>query len=184
MDISAGYIQIKVTADLQNKLTSLTDWGFCGIINGENLILNKITVVKRFYDEQTVYVGPTMLTWGDDGRFGIAARYFEQLNPGAKLIFYLEQTGNWGQVQINDGYWANADMVFPEIGGSYITTDNLGGKDVTRIELTLTETVLSHILGARGSYFGLNTDYCGNGGACMIVQGSDMIINKVTVRNI
>jgi hypothetical protein len=75
-------------------------------------------------------------------------------------------------------------MVFPEIGGSYITTDNLGGKDVTRIELTLTETVLSHILGARGSYFGLNTDYCGNGGACMIVQGSDMIINKVTVRNI
>ena len=72
-------------------------------------------------------------------------------------------------------------MNFPEIGGAYITTDNLGGKDVTKIELTLTKEVLDHILATAGDYFGLNTNYQGDGRVGMVVQGSDMIINKVCI---
>ena len=181
MDISAGYVHVKVTEDILEKYTTLTDWGYCGIIQGESLILTKIEVVEEVPQEITIYEGPTMLTWGDDGRFGLAMTYFEAAQPGSKLIFYLEQTENWGQAQLNDGWWANGDMNFPEIGGAYITTDNLGGKDVTKIELTLTKEVLDHILATAGDYFGLNTNYQGDGRVGMVVQGSDMIINKVCI---
>ena len=44
MDISAGYIHIKVTDDILTKFTTFTDWGYSGIIQGENVILTKITV--------------------------------------------------------------------------------------------------------------------------------------------
>jgi hypothetical protein len=72
-------------------------------------------------------------------------------------------------------------MNFPEIGGAYITTDNLGGKDVTRIALTLTEDILDHILATSGDYFGLNSQFQGDGRVAMVIQGSDMIINKVCI---
>ncbi len=107
--------------------------------------------------------------------------YFEAAVPGSKLIFYLEQTEAWGQLQLNDGWWANADMNFPEIGGAYITTDNLGGKDVTRIALTLTADLLDHIKACPGDYFGLNTEFKGDGRVAMVIQGSDIILKKVTI---
>ncbi|MBO5562588.1 MAG: hypothetical protein J5939_02600, partial [Bacteroidales bacterium] len=37
-------IAIPVTADVAEKFTTITDWGYCGIIQGENLIVNKITI--------------------------------------------------------------------------------------------------------------------------------------------
>lgn len=181
MDISSGYISIKVTEDILTKFTTFVDWGYSGIIQGESLILTKIEVVEDIPQEVTIFKGPVSLTWGDDGRFGLAMSYFEKATPGSKLIFYFEQTENWGQVQLNDGWWANADMTFPEIGGAYITTDNVGGKDVTRLELTLTEAVLNHILASPGDYFGLNTDYQGDGRVAMVIQGSDWIIKEVTI---
>jgi hypothetical protein len=181
MDISSGYISIKVTEDILTKFTTLVDWGYSGIIQGESLILTKIEVVEDIPQEVTIFKGPVSLTWGNDGRFGLAMSYFEKATPGSKLIFYFEQTESWGQVQLNDGGWANADMTFPEIGGAYITTDNVGGKDVTRLELTLTEAVLNHILATPGDYFGLNTDYQGDGRVAMVIQGSDWIIKEVTI---
>jgi len=151
------------------------------IIQGSGLTFTKVEIVAEIPQEVTIYEGPTTLTWGDDGRFGLAMTYFEAAQPGSKLIFYFEQTEGWGQVQLNDGWWANDAMNFPEIGGAYITTDNVGGKDVTRLELTLTEDVLNHILATAGDYFGLNTDYKGDGRVAMVIQGSDWIINKVCI---
>ena len=99
-------------------------------------------------------------------------------------MFYFTQTENWGQVQINDGWWANGDMNFPEIGGAYINTDNVGGKDVTRLALTLTNDILSHLKATAGDYFGMNTNYVGDGRVAIVVQGSDWIIDKVSVEYI
>ncbi len=172
----------EILENIQANKGDCEDKTACGIIiQGSGLTFTKIEIVCDIPQEVTIYEGPTALTWGDDGRFGLAMTYFEAAKPGSQLIFYLEQTENWGQAQLNDGWWANADMNFPEIGGAYITTDNLGGKDVTRIALTLTEEVLDHILATAGDYFGLNTNYQGDGRVGMVVQGSDMIINKVCI---
>ena len=129
----------------------------------------------------TIFEGPVSLTWDDSGRFGLAMSYFEVAHAGSKLIFYVEQSDAWGQIQLNDGWWANGDMYFPEIGGAYITTDNIGGKDVTKVELTLTADVLNHILATAGDYFGVNTKYQGDGRVGMVIQGSDMTVTKVCI---
>jgi hypothetical protein len=37
-------IEIYITEDLAEKMLTLTDWGYCMIFQGNNIILNKVTV--------------------------------------------------------------------------------------------------------------------------------------------
>ena len=42
--IQDGRISVPVTPDIAEKFTTLTDWGYCGILQGESLIINKISI--------------------------------------------------------------------------------------------------------------------------------------------
>ena len=42
--IKDGRISIPVTPDIAEKFTTLTDWGYCGILQGQSLIVNKISI--------------------------------------------------------------------------------------------------------------------------------------------
>lgn len=179
--IEKGYISFEVTPEVYAKFTDKQNWGSALIVQGKFLTVSMISLTHFVPQEKTIFQGPVSLTWGDDGRFGLALSYFEDLNPGSQIIFYFKQTENWGQVQINDGWWGNSDMNFPEIGGAYITTDNVGGKDVTSLALTLTQEMLDHLKATPGDYFGLNTDYQGDGRVAMVIQGQDWIIEKITI---
>ena len=104
----------------------------------------------------------------DEPRVYIPASEFEREIPSdAKLKIYFVQKEAWGQVQINDGNWQNDGIVFPELGENkcYITTDNVGGKDVTELELTLTPELVERFRTNNG----------------IILQGSDWIISKVSI---
>ena len=172
------YYSIKLTAA---DIDMLVNKGGL-VMTGANYTLTKITLTSEISQEITVYEGPTALTWGDDGRFGLAMNYFEGLNAGAKMIIYFSQTDAWGQVQFNDGWWANGSVSFPELGGAYLNTDNAGGKDVTKMELTLTQELLDHIKATAGDYWGTNSDYRnGDTRVAFVIQGSDWIIEKITV---
>ena len=181
-DLSEGYIAIELDADRAEKFTTLTDWGQYGILQGENFIVTGISLIQFGETEKVLFEGPVSLTWGDDGRFGLAMSFFEKAAPDSKLIVYFHQTENWGQVQFNDGSWDNSGIVFPELGGPILNTDNVGGKDVEKIELTLTASILEVIRSRPGDYFGLNTEYQDDGRVGMIIQGSDWIIDKVTIQ--
>lgn len=171
-----GYLSIKLTdADL-SELVNNGGLVLCGAF----FTVTKVQLVREIPQEITVYQGPCNLTWDDTGRFGIAMKYFEQCTVGSKLIFYINQNEKWGQIQLNDGWWANGDMKFSELGNdAYIKPDYIAA-DVTRVELTLSEAVLSHILATPGDYFGINTD-TGDGRCGMVIQGSDWTINMVTI---
>ena len=181
-DLSEGYIAIELDADRAEKFTTLTDWGQYAILQGENFIVTGISLIQFGETEKVLFEGPVSLTWGDDGRFGLAMSFFEKAAPDSKLIVYFHQTENWGQVQFNDGSWGNSGIVFPELGGPILNTDNVGGKDVEKIELTLTASILEVIRSNPGNYFGLNTEYQDDGRVGMIIQGSDWIIDKVTIQ--
>ena len=166
---SAGELTIQIPSGLEGiyELKLISD-------NGE--IAYDIRIVPA---ETIAYEGPTMLTWGDDGRFGIDMSFFKEAKPGDKLKLYFTQNDTWGQVQFNNGAWGNGSMNFPEIGGAYLTTDNVGGKDVTEYSLTLTEEVLNDILSNPGDYFGLNSSYNVTGVSGMVIQGSDWNVEKI-----
>ena len=171
-------VEVKLTKEI---IDHLVDQGGL-ILTGQDYKFSKISLIREISQEITVYEGPTALTWGDDGRFGLAMNYFEGLNAGAKMIIYFSQTDAWGQVQFNDGWWKNDVVSFPELGGAYLNTDNAGGKDVTKMELTLTQELLDHIKATAGDYWGTNSDYHnGDTRVAFVIQGSDWIIEKITV---
>ena len=98
------------------------------------------------------------------------------------MIVYFTQTADWGQVQFNNGWWDNSSVSFPELGGAYLTTDNAGGKDVTKVELTFTQELLDHLKSAPGDYWGLNADYKnGDTRVAFVIQGQNWIIDEITV---
>lgn len=74
----------------------------------------------------------------------VLASWFPGIQPGSKLTFYFEQYGGWGQFKLNLGDWGKYN--FPEIpdssdGGQMVTTDILGGYDVTQFSITITDNL-------------------------------------------
>ncbi len=178
LDPGATYCAIKLAAA---DIDALVNQGGL-VITGTFFTVSSVTLTNEISQEITIYKGPTALTWDDSGRFGLAMNYFEGLNAGAKMIIYCTQTDAWGQVQFNDGWWANTTVSFPELGGAYLNTDNAGGKDVTRVELTLTQELLDHLKATPGDYWGQNADYKnGDTRVAFVIQGQDWIIDEITI---
>ncbi|MGL4851865.1 MAG: IPT/TIG domain-containing protein [Phocaeicola sp.] len=142
------------------KATTIT------LLSSNGQIEYTIQVIPAGEVETVLFTGPMMLTWGDGGRVHVPMSAFQDVPAGSILKIQFAQNENWGQVQFNNGSWAN--LSFAEIGGAYLTTDHLGGKEVTEVQFELTADILSNILGT-GS---------GDG---MVIQGSDFIINRISI---
>lgn len=136
------------------------------LISSNGQIEYTIQVIPAGEVETVLFTGPLMLTWSDGGRVHIPMSAFQDIPAGSILKISLTQNDNWGQAQFSNGGWA--ELQFAELGGAYLSTDNVGGKEVTEFHLELTADVLASILGT-GS---------GDG---MIIQGSDFIINRISV---
>lgn len=172
-----GVWEVPVTAEL---LTNLD--GKDLVLSGYGCAVTKITLIGEISQEKTVFEGPCDMTWGDDGRFGIALESFEGVEAGAKLIVYITHTHEWGQIQINNGWWNQDGISFEEIGGgAYIKTDIIGA-ETTRVELTLTDSVLAVIREKAGDYKGVNEKHASPSGKYgLILQGSDMRVEMITI---
>ncbi len=104
----------------------------------------------------------------DDPRVYLAADVFSSIPSGIDVTMTIQfiQKEEWGQVQINDGYWKNENVKIAELGNSaYLTTDNCGGKDATSIDLTLSADLVAHFVANNG----------------IVMQGQNWIISKITL---
>jgi len=144
------------------------------IIQGQDWIIDKITV-KVPITEKVLYQGPVSLTWDDSGRAVVAASDLEGVAAGSILTIYFTQTANWGQAQINDGQWGAINAL--GING-YLKTDEVGDKSVTSYDNVLTQDVLDLLQANKGIYGYYSTTEP----AAIIIQGSDWIIDKITVK--
>ncbi len=152
------YFEIPQLANANSKVKLISS-------NGE--ITYSIAFVPATDVEIVIFNTLTDLGAWDEPRVYIPASEFERDIPAeAKMKIYFAQKEAWGQVQINDGSWANDGIFFPELGGAYLTTDNAGGKDVKEIELTLTPELVQRFREKGG----------------IVMQGSDWIISKVSIK--
>lgn len=150
------YFQIPQLANANSTVTLLSS-------NGE--ITYSIAFVPATDIEVVIFDTLTDLGSWSDPRVMIPAEAFDfDIPADAKLKIYFAQKEAWGQVQINDGGWEN-DFSFPEINGAYLTTDNVGGKEVKEIELTLTPELVQRFRDNNG----------------IIMQGENWIISKVSI---
>ena len=175
--LEKGYLDIVVTAQMLNELTTYNDWGYCWILQGEGVVITKISVTHYNsleqnisnslvrQDDQTQNISlPLNITWDDNGRFRILidkdpAIKDMNLKAGKSVMYFY--TSGTGQIQINNGNW-----------GAWTTIADWENADDKKMELVLTQDMIDWLKGTQSD---------GWSSTGMIIQGDGMTIKKVTI---
>ena len=175
--LEKGYLDIVVTAQMLNELTTYNDWGYCWILQGEGVVITKISVTHYNsleqnisnslvrQDDQTQNISlPLNITWDDSGRFRILidkdpAIKDMNLKAGKSVMYFY--TSGTGQIQINNGNW-----------GAWTTIADWENADDKKMELVLTQDMIDWLKGTQSD---------GWSSTGMIIQGDGMTIKKVTI---
>ncbi len=177
-----GCIEIPVTATLKQQLTTLCDWGYCWILQGENLVVNKITVTHYTVLEQTLWTGDIdfgawSINWQiGDGTAGLSnPNMFVDLGlkVGQTLRLYITPTSDWWQVQFFDGHWGAQSEIGVATGLNNGNNVNPNIYDLSAhngaIEIPVTATIATQLTT-------LN-----DWGYCWILQGENCHATKITL---
>ena len=179
---NGGYIDIPATATLVEQLTTLNDWGYCWILQGEGIIISKIDVIRHISLETTLWKGEADLagwSWNwqiGDGSCGASnPQMFVEagLKAGQTIRLYATNYNDWWQVQFFDGHWTGQTEIGTATGLNNGNNINSGIYDLAAhngaIEIPVTETLATQLTT-------LN-----DWGYCWILQGEGVIITKITV---
>lgn len=104
-----GYIEIPVTATLAEQLTTLNDWGYCWIMQGEGVIISKIDVVRSISLETVLWEGELIAdNWGNQP-YALSDAGAELAEAGAKagqtIRMYITPLDDIWQLEILEGHW-------------------------------------------------------------------------------
>ena len=163
-------IKVVVPGNAKDGTVVLTTLANKTVTSEESLTIQ----VQGGSTETVIFQGPVTLSWGDGGRAVVAASDLANVPAGSILTIYFTQTDNWGQAQINDGNWTP----IAAFGGGTITTDTYKDKTATSQDFALTQDMLD-MLQANAGIYGY---YSTTDPAAIIIQGSDWIIDKITVK--
>ena len=175
--LEKGYLDIVVTAQMLTELTTYNDWGYCWILQGEGVVITKISVTHYNSLEQNISSSlvrqddqgqnislPINMAWDDSGRFRILidkdpAIKDMNLKAGKSVMYFY--TSGTGQLQINNGNW-----------GSWTTLADWENADDKKMELVLTQDMIDWLKGTQSD---------GWSSTGMIIQGDGMTLKKVTI---
>ena len=161
-------IEVEVTQDFYDKVMNTSDgWGDTGmVIQGEGLIVNKVTVYYEISLEVTLWEGEAIADdWGNQPTL-LSDAGVELIAAGATvgqtLYFYIEPLEDAWQLKIVEGHWGPEYAAYSSAGndneGEFTVYDLAanGGK----IGLTLTQEILDAALKQQwwGGGFILNGD--------------------------
>ena len=175
--LEKGYLDIVVTAQMLTEFTTYNDWGYCWILQGEGVVITKISVTHYNSLEQNISSSlvrqddqgqnislPINMAWDDSGRFRILidkdpAIKDMKLKAGKSVMYFY--TSGTGQLQINNGNW-----------GSWTTLADWDNADDKKMELVLTQDMIDWLKGTQSD---------GWSSTGMIIQGDGMTLKKVTI---
>lgn len=175
--LEKGYLDIVVTAQMLTEFTTYNDWGYCWILQGEGMVITKISVTHYNSLEQNISSSlvrqddqgqnislPINMAWDDSGRFRILidkdpAIKDMNLKAGKSVMYFY--TSGTGQLQINNGNW-----------GSWTTLADWENADDKKMELVLTQDMIDWLKGTQSD---------GWSSTGMIIQGDGMTLKKVTI---
>lgn len=172
-----GCLDITVTAKMLTEFTTYNDWGYCWILQGEGVVITKISVTHynsleqdlanclvRQDDQSQNISMPLNITWDDSGRFRILIDKEPAIKDmklkADKSVMYFYTTGT-GQLQINNGNWS-----------SWTTIADWDNAEEKKMELVLTQDMIDWLKGTQSD---------GWSSTGMIIQGDGMTLRKVTI---
>ena len=182
LDEHGGCIEIPVSATLREQLTTLYDWGYCWILQGEGVVVTKIAVTHYTVLEQTLWSGDLDFNgWGinwliGDGTAGASnPQMFVEagLKAGMTLRLYLTAYNDWWQVQFYNGHWEAQNEIGTATGLNNNHNINSGIYNLAEhngcIEIPVTAELATQLTT-------LN-----DWGYCWILQGEGCRATKITV---
>ena len=165
-DLSVGYIEIPVTQTLAEQLTTIIDWGYCWIMQGEGLIVNKIDVKRTISLETVLWTGEAVAdNWGNQPTFfsdGGAELAEAGVKAGQTIRFYVTPLADDWQLQIVEGHWGPTYGAF-----SYENWDLAANNGA--VSFTLTQEMLDAAYTVQ------------NWGGVFLANGYRTTITKITI---
>ena len=170
LDANKGYFSLEVTQAMLDAAFTQQWWGGIFVLNGDNLIVDKITTTHYNSLETTVWEGEAVAdNWGnqpyilsDGGTELLAAG----MKVGSLIRVYITATDAAWNCQLVDGHWT-PNTPFP--GCDY----NNGNWDLSAhngaLELLVTDYVYEHITSSQGW------------GGSFLLNGDNVICTKVTI---
>lgn len=163
-----GCIEFTATAKMVEQLTTLTDWGYCWIVNGEGAVITKIAVTHYTSLETVIWQGSAVADdWGNQPTFfsdGGAELLEAGMKVGSVIRCYLSPTADSWNCQVYDGHWHG------QFAGCDFNQDNWNlAEHNGAIEFTVTEAI----------YAEMTTP--GGWGGAFLLNGDNVICTKVTI---
>ena len=170
LDANKGYFSIVMTQEMLDAAFTQQWWGGVFVLNGDNVVVDRITTTHYNSLETTVWEGEAVAdNWGgqpyilsDGGTELLAAG----MKVGSIIRCYLTTMEDAWNCQIVDGHW-NPNTPFPGCdfnNGNWNLAEHNGA-----IELEVTPYVFEHITTA------------GGWGGSFLLNGDNVICTKVTI---
>lgn len=170
LEANKGYFNLEVTQEMLDAAYKAGGWGGVFVLNGDNLIVDKITTTHYNSLETTVWTGEAVADdWGgqpyilsDGGTELLAAG----MKVGSLIRIYITATDASWNCQLVDGHWS-PNTPFPGCdfnNGNWDLAEHGGA-----LELQVTDYVYEHITSTQGW------------GGSFLLNGDNVICTKVTV---
>jgi hypothetical protein len=168
LDANKGYFNLVVTQEMLDAAFVQQWWGGVFVLNGDNVVVDKITTTHYNSMETTLWTGEAVTDdWGNQP-FILSDGGTELLEAGMKvgstIRCYITPTdANWN-CQIWDGHWTG------QYAGLDLNQDNWNLDEHNgAIEFTVTEAIYTSITTA------------GGWGGSFLLNGDNVICTKVTI---
>ena len=170
LDANKGYFNLVVTQEMLDAAFVQQWWGGVFVLNGDNVVVDKITTTHYNSMETTLWTGEAVADdWGNQPYIlsdGGTELLEAGLKVGSVIRCYLTATDATWNCQIVDGHW-NPNTAFPECdfsSGNWNLEEHNGA-----LEFTVTDYMYEHITTA------------GGWGGSFLLNGDNVICTKVTI---
>ena len=168
LDANKGYFNLVVTQEMLDAAFTQQWWGGVFVLNGDNVVVDRITTTHYNSLETTVWEGEAVADdWGNQPTFfsdGGTELLEAGMKVGSIIRIYITPTADGWNCQLWDGHWGGQFDGCDFNNGNWNLAEHNGA-----VEFTVTD-----------DFFTRMTTSAGWGGA-FLVNGDNVICTKVTI---
>lgn len=168
LDANKGYYSIVMTQEMLDAAFAQQWWGGVFVLNGDNVVIDKITTTHYESLETTLWTGEAVIDdWGNQPTFfsdGGTELVEAGLKVGSIIRFYLTPLEESWNCQVWDGHWHGTFAGCDFSQGNWNLADHNGA-----IEFEVTEAIYAELTTA------------GGWGNAMLLNGDNAKCTKVTI---
>jgi hypothetical protein len=168
LDANKGYFSIEVTQEMLDAAFTQQWWGGVFVLNGDNVVVDRITTTHYESLETTVWEGNVVADdWGNQPTFfsdGGAELLEAGMKVGSVIRIYITPTADGWNCQLWDGHWHGQFAGCDFNNGNWNLAEHNGA-----VEFIVTDDFFARMTASEGW------------GGAFLVNGDNVICTKVTI---